>query len=191
MKVTRVGAIVLTVIFTGILGPGSASAQGLDRPRVTVGVQVSNRPDVPDMLIGTVTTLEGNPVGTVPVKFWVRTDVFNGRWTFVGEGLTDATGVARYPFVPRRQIYTARVTFEGDEQFDATEGVSQVRFPERSVFVLVPTDLTQLGSLRVFMPRIIGIVVGLIWASLIGLFVHTLLSIRRLAGVEDRAAGDG
>jgi hypothetical protein len=108
----------------------------------------------------------------------------------VGEALTDSSGVARLPFVPHQDTYDVRATFDGDEEWGSVETIRQLEFPPSRVIRYEPTDPTQLGSLRSVMPRVMGIVVGVMWAALLALAFFTLRSIKRLGSIPEDSGPD-
>ena len=74
-----------------------------------------------------------------------------------------------------------RATFDGDETWGAAEVVAPIEFSSARVVEYEATDPTQLGSLRFVMPRLMGVVLGLIWEALIGLAFFTLRSFKRMS----------
>lgn len=168
-----------------LLNTGTALAQGQEAGSITISVENSKRPEIADVIAASLTDAAGSPVGNVAVEYWIATDVFGPRFAFVGEALTDTSGLARLPFEPHREVYEVRVTFGGDDAVDSAEAIALLRFRPERVVELIDHDPTQLGSLRYSMPRLMGVVVGMIWAALLGLAWWTLTRIRAAAPDSD------
>jgi hypothetical protein len=183
---SSLAVIGLTVVAIAIV----AQAQ-LPSPTIAVSLEPSSRAELADLLIARLTTPEGAPISEARVEFWIGSDLFGKRYAFVGETPTDSTGVARLPFVPHQDTYEVRATFDGDQAWGPAEAIRQLEFPPARVIRYEPTDPTQLGSLRYVMPRVMGIVVGVIWAALLAIGVLTLRSIKRLGSLSTDGGPDG
>jgi hypothetical protein len=181
------GLVVIGLLVVGIAV--SAYAQ-LPSPTLAVSLEPSSRPELADLFIARLTTPEGEPINEARVEFWIRSHLFGERYAFVGEALTDSSGVARLPFVPHQDTYDVRATFDGDEVWGSVETIRQLEFPPSRVIRYEPTDPTQLGSLRSVMPRVMGIVVGVMWAALLALAFFTLRSIKRLGSIPEDSGPD-
>ena len=176
MTRSRQSLAVLAVALLALAGPAGAQEPS---PSVSISLVPSSRPELADLLTARLTTPDGGPISEARIEFWIRSDLFGERYAFVGESPTDSAGVARLPFVPHQSRYDVRVTFDGDEVWGPAEAIAPIEFPTDHVITYTATDPSQLGSLRFVMPRIMGIVVGLVWAALLGLAFFTLRSFKR------------
>ena len=181
-------SFVATVVFVLVVAL-AAQAQP-PSPTLSISLEPSSRAELADLLTARLTAPEGGPISEAPIVFWIRSELFGERYAFVGESPTDSSGVARLPFVPHQDTYEVRATFDGDEVWGSVETIRQIEFSPSRVIRYEPTDPTQLGSLRFVMPRIMGIVVGLIWAALLALAFFTLRSIKRLGSIPDGGGAD-
>jgi hypothetical protein len=144
--------------------PAPALAQGAQNPAITLAVERSSLPELPDRVTARLTGEGGEPISGAVIDFWIEVEILGDRRAWLGSANTDATGVARVPIVPRRSEYEIRATFDGNDLYAATETTSRLVFPEERVepveVVAPPSPLT---TLRAVMPRAMGIVVALLW----------------------------
>ncbi|HLA66284.1 MAG TPA: hypothetical protein VJP05_02225 [Acidimicrobiia bacterium] len=184
----RLSTVVATVSAGLVLLISSASfAADKPSPTISISLEPSSRPEVADVLAARLTDPDGKPVSEAPVEFWIRSDLLGERYAVLGESPTDSSGVARLPFISHKDRYDVRATFDGDETWGAAEVVAPIEFSSARVVEYEATDPTQLGPLRFVMPRLMGIVLGMIWAALLGLAFFTLRSFKRLrpGGAQD------
>jgi hypothetical protein len=144
--------------------PAVALGQGAEDPAITLGVERSSLPELPDRVTARLSGVGGEPISGAVIDFWIEVEILGARRARLGSATTDATGVARVPIVPRHSEYEIRASFDGNELFPAAEATSRLMFPEERVepveVVAPPSPLT---TLRVVMPRAMGIVVALLW----------------------------
>lgn len=175
----------------------TAAAAQEDAPlastRLSITLENSPRAEIADSIAARLTDADGTPLGNSRVEFWLGADFLGDRYVFIGEAQTDASGVARVQLEPHKEMYEARATFDGDEEHAATEATAQLRFRTQRVVTFAEGDPTQLGGLRVVMPRVMGVVVGVLWVMLLGLWFVTVRMIRRAGEVTEAPveAGSG
>jgi len=167
----------------------TASLAEESSPTISVTLEPSSRPELADVLAARLIDPGGGPISEARVEFWIRTELLGERYALVGESPTDSSGVARLPFVPHKDGYDVRATFAGDERWGPADVIVPIEFSPARVVAYEPADPTQLGGLRRVMPRLMGIVLGMIWAALLGLAYYALRSFKRL-GPGDEIAQD-
>lgn len=173
------GAFWLT---TSLIGSVPASAQEQESTSLVVGVERSVLPDLPDHVSARLTDADGDPVGNAPITFWFDLELLGSRKAFAGSATTDATGTARIPVTPRQQTYQVRATYEGDDTHLAIEGTAVLEFPpERVAPVQIVAPPSKIQTLRTVMPRVMGIVVAILWLFFAAATVYVVRSVRRPA----------
>jgi hypothetical protein len=172
-----VSAVLIACAMALLVGVPASAQQSTSK--ITLGIEQPYTADLPDVLTAHLTGPDGGPISSEPVEFWVAVTLLGDRYAYLGSAITDSSGVARLPFVPHKDDYDVRATFDGDGTWGAAEGMAPIEFDPAHVLPYAPTDDTQLGTLRFVMPRIMGIIVGLIWAALIALAFVTLRSFKR------------
>lgn len=159
-----------------------ASAQEQKSTSLVVGVERSAIPDLPDYVSARLTDADGKPIGNAPITFWLDVELLGSRKAFAGSATTDATGTARIPATPRQQTYQVRATYAGDDTHLAIEGTAILEFPpERVTPVQIVAPPSKIQTLRTVMPRVMGIVVALLWLFFAAATVYVVRSVRRPA----------
>ena len=173
--------VVLGLVGLILLIPAVPARAQEPPPKISVTLEPSSRPELADVLAAHLTAPDGRAISEASVRFSIRAEMLGERYALVAEAVTDSSGVARYPFIPHRETYEIRATFDGNELWGPAEVITPVTFRPERVVAYQGTDPTQLGSLRFVMPRLMGVVLGLIWAALIGLAFFTLRSFKRMS----------
>lgn len=190
-----VALLVMSTLLLSAIAPALAQDEtGDTSTKVDVRLELSTREELSDLIAGRLTT-EAEPVGNAELSFWFTTEEFGGRSVLIGRAFTDATGWARIPVDPRRAEYDLIVRFKGNQELAPAEGTATLRFPDEAVHAFAPQeDGGSLSALRTALPRVIGILVGLLWAGLIYLGLSTVAGVKRgapeLAGAGSAQAID-
>lgn len=168
----------LAVLVVVVGSPGAA--QELALTSLIVGSETPRRAELPDYLTARLTTQDGSPISQQVVGLHVRADVLGERFAWVGDGITDTSGLARVPFTPRRATYVVRAVFAGTDQHAPVRADAEVRFLADRVVVLTPEPHVHslLAPVRTVMPLVISALVGLVWVVLIGLATRIVRRIR-------------
>ncbi|MDP3984410.1 MAG: carboxypeptidase-like regulatory domain-containing protein [Acidimicrobiia bacterium] len=162
-----------------------ASAQEQESTSLVLGVERSVIPELPDHVSARLTDADGDPIGNALISFWVEVELLGSRRAFAGSATTDATGTARVPVTPRQQTYQVRATYEGNDTFQATEKLAALEFPvERVTPIQIIAPPSQVQTLRMAMPRAMGIVVAILWLFFAAATVYVAQSVRKPAVVS-------
>ena len=176
------GVLWLTV---SLLAAVPASAQEQESTSLVLGVERSVIPELPDHVSARLTGADGDPVGNAPITFWVDVELLGSRRALLGSAKTDATGTARVPITPRQQTYQVRAIYEGNETFLTSEGTAALEFPtERVTPIQIVAPPSQIRTLRLVMPRAMGIVVAILWLFFATATVYVVGTVRRSAAVS-------
>jgi hypothetical protein len=157
----------------------SGSAQSAPPPAVLTPVptQATDAAKPVTLAVKATDPATNRPIAGLQVQFFVLTDVFGQRLMSVGQATTDAAGMAAVQYKPSWEGPT-QVTyrFGGNALYGAAQATSQ--------FVAVgPIPLHEnadfgLDTVRSLAPVVvIGLVIA-VWATLIGVVLHTARGIR-------------
>jgi len=165
-----------------LIGSATASAQEQEPTSLVVGVERSAMPGLPDHVSARLRDADGKPVGNAPITFWLDVELLGSRKAFAGSATTDATGTARIPLTPRQQTYQVYATYTGDDTHLTIEGTAVLEFPpERVTPVQIVAPPSQIQTLRTVMPRVMGIVVAILWLFFAAATTYVVRSVRRPA----------
>jgi hypothetical protein len=152
-------AFALALVF-----PAVAVGQSGGVTTISIQVERSTLPDLPDNVAARLSDGSGQPISNAPITFWVEVEILGARSAFLGSATTDATGVARVPITPRYPEYRVRAVFAGDDARAPAESAASLTFPAERVYpVEISAPGSPLATLRTVMPRAMGIVVALLW----------------------------
>src|SRR5581483_5354718 len=157
----------------------SGSAEGAPPPAALTPVptQATETGKPVTLAVKATDPATNRPVAGLQVQFFVLTDVFGQRLMSVGQATTDPAGMAAVLYKPSWEGPT-QVTyrFAGNAQYGAAQATSQ--------FVAVgPIPLHKnadfgLDTVRSLAPVVVIALVVAVWATLIGVVLHTARGIR-------------
>jgi hypothetical protein len=162
--------------------PGAALAQeGEAAPtRLEIRAQPAPTPELSDFVAATLRDVDGAPIGGARISFSIHVDFLGGRMAALGSAATDATGVALVPITPRTDTVRVQATFAGDADHAPSDATADVRFPDaRVVAIDLEPEPSQLETLRIVVPRVIGIVVGALWIFFALATAYVIRAVRR------------
>jgi hypothetical protein len=167
-------------------------AEGSQQTSITIQIERSTLPGIPDYVAARVATDSGQPVASLPVEVWAVVDILGPRSAPLGTAITDATGVARVPITPRRSEYEIRAVFKGSDLYAPAETVVVLTFPaERVEPVEITAPASPLATLRTVMPRVMGIVVALLWILFLAAVFYVVKTIRGHSMASEHASTTG
>jgi hypothetical protein len=168
-----------------------AQAGSTQETSIAVQIEGSTLAGVPDNVAARLTARSGTPVAGVPVEIWMVVEILGARTAPLGTAVTDATGVARVPITPRRSDYEIRATFEGTDLYAPSETAVVITFPAETVEpVEITAPVSPLANLRTVMPRVMGIVVALLWIFFGAAVFYVVKTIRGHSTAADDPALD-
>lgn len=177
MRIRILSTFTMALVACLFLGP-MAAADG-NPTMITVGLEPAFIADVSDNATARVTTADGAPLGNMTVEFRLAVELLGARTAFLGTAVTDANGVARFPLIARQPVHVVEARFEGTEAYAGSVGTGSLQFPqERLRPVSFASPESQLTSLRVVLPRVLGLVVAALWALFAVMSVRVVLAVR-------------
>lgn len=110
----------------------------------------------------------------------------DARWRGDSPSSLDDASVApavssRRAFNPSKETSEILVRFDGTDEFAAGETAGSVTVPPEAVSSFGGDDVDTLEPLRVVVPRLMAVLVALIWIGLIWIVLSTTRTIRREA----------
>jgi hypothetical protein len=160
--------------------PISALAQDIETTTISVQVERSSLPELPDHVAARLTGPSGEPIAGVSIDFWTKVEILGPRSAMLGAAMTDATGIARVPITPRSPEYEVRAEFKGSDLYAPAENDVVLTFPpERVDPVEVAAPTSPLATLRTVMPRAMGIVVAALWLFFVAAVFYVIRTIYR------------
>lgn len=141
------------------------------------------KPGLVAHLAAKVVDEQGQPIPEARVRFFREVEFVGTRLSFLGEGMTDATGTARIIFNPQIPTYRIVARVVDVEGITEAEFAADISVPESSLPTQRPGLDTGalLGPVQRTMPGLLSLLVVLIWILLLGTVFVTVRGIRREA----------
>ena len=169
----------LMVFVIGAAAP--VAAAGPDTTTLTLELKEPAKPDIPYYLMARLVDAEGTGISGESVSFYRKVEILGARLAYLGDAETDSTGVAKVAFNPSKETSEILVRFDGTDEFAAGETAGSVTVPPEAVSSFGGDDVDTLEPLRVMIPRLMAVLVALIWIGLIWIVLSTTRTIRREA----------
>jgi hypothetical protein len=190
--VRRLPGIAALTLFL-LLTVQAAPVQAQDGAETSLGIQLerSSLPELPDNVAARLTTGSGEPVAGASIELWATVEILGVRSASLGTAVTDATGIARLPISPRRPDYEIRAEYAGNELYSPAEATVVLSFPEDRVDPMeTAAPASRLATLRTVMPRVMGIVVALLWIFFAAAVFYVVKTIHRHSTTSTQATLD-
>lgn len=184
LTVLLVAVIAVTV---SVAGTAASATEGQQETALTVAVEPPTKEGLDHRLGVTLTTSDGAPVSGARISAYAVVELLGDRQALLGSGVTDATGVARIPIVPRHAEYRVVARFAGGGEHAPSTLEQTVVFPDEAVraFGHAHGSHALLDPVRGFMPGAISLAVVLLWLGLAALAVVTVHTIRTASDVPE------
>lgn len=174
--------IALTVSITAT---ATSATEAQQETALAIAVEPPTKEGLDHRLGVTLTTSDGAPVTGARISTYAVVELLGDRQALLGSGVTDATGVARIPIVPRHVEYRVVARFAGGGDHAPTTLEQTVVFPDEAVqaFGHAHGSHALLDPVRGFMPGAISLAVVLLWLGLAALAIVTVRTIRTASDV--------
>ena len=134
-------------------------------------------------LAAILTGPDRKPLSKRPINFYEQVDMLGPREALIGSFETDSTGRAELDYQPADSANrTIIVRFAGDPNYAASEAHGTVQVTD-AVPLYAPAA-EPLATPAWLLPRVMGMMVVLMWLLLFGVFVTTARRIRRVGRKE-------
>lgn len=162
---------------------------------ISIAFEEPLKPGLAPHLTANVVGEQGQPIPEARVRFFREVEFVGTRLSFLGEGMTDAAGTARIIFNPQIPTYRIVARAVDVEGITEAEFAADISVPESSLPTNRPGLDTEslLEPLQRIMPRLLALLVLLVWVLLLGTTFLTVRGIRREArgkAVEGRGLSD-
>lgn len=183
-----IGLVILTVLIISILMAGVANAAAPPETQTTHRVSLLLRDsNKPDTKLITARLYDGDqPLGNMPVDFYVSADFFGSRPAKLDTVITNATGSASLIYEPRwNGVHTITVRCDEYPSVQATQSFNfTATVPQ---YVPQPVGLE---PVRRVAPLTVPIVVLAVWALLLFITLRTIRGISRLSQITSKGGLD-
>lgn len=186
----RLLTVLLVTVTVSITATAAWATEGQQETTLAVAVEPPTKEGLDHRLGVTLTTTDGAPVSGARVSAYAVVELLGDRQALLGSGVTDATGVARIPVVPRHPEYRIVLRFAGGGEHAPSTIEQTVVFPDEAVRAYEHEHGTHalLDPVRRFMPGAISLTVLLLWLGLAVLAVATIRTIRTASDVPAPSA---
>jgi hypothetical protein len=188
-------AVVVGLIAAALAGPMAA---GADEPAKATRLQLVTEPltDTRGRLVPGQTLLtarlrtdEGQPVNNQEVLFYQVIEFFGPRAADLGAATTDSTGRAAVVFQPAQPgQQTIKAYFAGTPDYTASE--TSQSFTASTVVPPFESMPPPLALVRPWVPVALGVLMLAVWATLLGVFLTSVVGIRTAARTSGRPPTD-
>jgi Ni/Fe-hydrogenase subunit HybB-like protein len=185
MRRLTVLLVAVTVLTVWVAGTAASASEDQQATALAVAVEAPTKEGLDHRLGVTLTTSDGAPVSGARISAYAVVELLGDRQALLGSGVTDATGVARIPVVPRHAEYRVFARFAGAGEHAPSTIEQTVVFPDEAVRAYDHEHGTHalLDPVRGFMPGAISLAVVLLWLGLAALAVVTVHTIRTASDV--------
>lgn len=188
-----VWVVAAAVAVAASLVPNAAAAEAAPT-KLEVRLQTPRQPKLPHLIVAHLSTSNGSAVTGVNVSVYLDVSLFGGTSALLGTGVTDTSGDARVAIIPDRATYEVRARFAGTETAAPSEVVTTITVPSAEVKLAhEPGGTSLLAGVREAAPRLVAVLVGVLWLLLIAGSIWVLRKIHRhgTAAAFEGADGDG
>lgn len=179
-----VGAAVILLALGNAFGSAAAAGAASDKTatRLEVRLEAPAQRGLPHSIAVRLTAADGSAVTSAPVSVYLDVTFFGGRSALLGRATTDTSGTARVAIRPDRASYQVRARFAGNDTLEPSETAKTLAVPAAQVQPAAePARAPLLVGVGRVAPRLIAVLVVLVWALLLGGSIWVLRRVRHHA----------